>query len=126
MLHIKTLLLTIALLVTGSAWADWVQVAGNDSASTYIDPATIRRDGNFRKVWQLQDLKQQYKDGTLSRRVRTEYDCMEERVRILFLSTHSSAMAGGDTLFSHDTADTWTNVPPNTPSEIVLKIVCAK
>jgi len=115
------------LLVNGSAWADWVRVAGMESASTYIDPATLRKEGNFRNVWVLQELKQRSKDGELSRRARVEYDCKQERKRVLYLSTHSDSMLGGVTLFSQEFADAnWGSVPPDTANATILKIVCAK
>lgn len=122
----KILLLTLILLATGSAWAEWVRVDETHIASMYIDPSTIRRDGNFRKVWELQDLKQRDKTGWLSSRYRIEYDCKEERGRILSFSTHSDSMAGGDTLLLDATVRTWYDVAPNTPGETLLKIVCAK
>ena len=49
----KKLLLTLLaplLLVTGSAWAEWVLVAEGNTANLYIDPSTIRKDGNLVKV----------------------------------------------------------------------------
>lgn len=123
----KTLLITLVLLATGPVWAEWVRVDQNDEAVFYIDPATIRKEGNFRKLWELQDLKQRHKNGELSRRARVEYDCNQERKRIIFMSTHRDFMLGGVTLFSHEFADTnWGSVPPNTADENILKIVCAK
>ena len=122
----KILLLALTLLITGSAWADWVLVVGNDSANIYIDPATIRKDGNFRKAWELHDLKKQHKDGTLSRRMRSEYDCKQERTRMLSFTTHSGSMSRGDTLFSHDAVDIWVDIPPDTLGETILKVVCAR
>ena len=122
----KTLLLTLTLLITGSAWAEWVRVDGNESLSIYIDSATIRKDGNFRKAWELQDLKQRHKGGELSRRMKTEYDCKQERSRILSFTTHSGSMAEGDILFSSETGGTWIDAPPKTMSETILRVVCAK
>ena len=92
----------------------------------YIDPTTIRKDGNFRKVWQLNDLKERHKDGELSRRVRNEYDCKKERFRVLSFSTHSEPMANGMSLYQSSAESTeWNDIPPGTFAETVLKIVCA-
>ena len=126
----KKLLLTLLaplLLVTGSAWAEWVRVGSVDGAVFYIDPASIRKDGNLVKVWKIQDLKQRDKAGELSRRNRSEYDCKEERHRFLSLSTHSGPLASGTTLYTNDfpgKPDTWKQIPPGSVVETVLKIVC--
>ena len=124
----KKLLLTLlaSLLFTGSAWAEWVKVAQSDNFDKYIDPATIRKDGNFVRFWEINDLKQRYKDGELSRRTRAEYDCKQERFRHLSASTHSGPMAGGTTLLSDSSGGQWNDIPPGSVSEAVLQIVCAK
>ena len=122
----KILLLSLGLLVTGSAWAEWVKVSKGDMA-TYIDQDTIRQDGNLRKVWELRDFKQRDKDGSMSVRTRSEYDCKGERYRFLSASEHSEPMAGGVTLRrSQYNDDEWQHVPPGSVGDIVMKIVCAK
>ena len=127
----KKLLLTLlaSLLVTGAALAEWVQVSETVSIYKYIDPETIRRDGNFRKVWEINDFKQRKKNGELSARMRSDYDCKQEIYRFLSISHHSEPMSGGTTLYSVDFSrlpDDWREIPPETPSETVLRIVCAK
>lgn len=121
----KTLLLAL-LLITGSAWAEWVRVAWNDAADIYIDPATIRIDGGLRRVWEVQDLKQRGEGGKLSSRYRSEYDCKQERYKFLSLSYHSEAMASGTLLASEIGNDRWLDIPPGSLSERVLKRVCAR
>ena len=119
-------LLIALLFVSGSASARWVEVGENKHMSLYIDPTTIRKDGNFRKAWQIQSLKERNKDGVLSRRTRNEYDCKNERTRFLSISTHSEPMANGMILFQGSSDSTeWDDIPPGTLAETVLKIVCA-
>lgn len=121
--------LVLCLLLTfaaAPAWAEWVEVSETDNSIYYIDPATIRKDGNLRRVWTIQDLKQRHKDGEMSRRGLYEYDCKEERFRILSISEHSDPMARGKTLFSDSEPGKWIHTPPETPSQTMLRIVCAK
>jgi hypothetical protein len=40
----------IFLMLAGSAWAEWVMYSNNDTNTFYYDPATIRKDGNLRRV----------------------------------------------------------------------------
>lgn len=122
----KKLLIAMVLLATGSAWAEWVKVGETDDANIYIDPASIRKDGNLRRVWQIQDLKQRDKEGgEMSRRVRKEYDCKQERHRNLSFSTHSEPMAGGKTLVSGGEETKWRDTPPDSAAEAIQKLVCA-
>ena len=121
-----TAIVLALLLVTGSAWAEWVRVTGSETSDQYIDPATIRKDGNHVKVWEIQNLKQRHKDGELSRRARVEYDCKKERNRILSLSTFSGPMAGGTRLVDAGEVFKWEDIPPSSLFARVLKIVCAQ
>jgi hypothetical protein len=120
-------LLIALLFVSGSASAEWVKIDEGKEMSSYIDPTTIRKDGNLRKVWQIQDLKQREKGGELSRQARLEYDCKNERFRTLSISTHSEPMANGMSLFQTTAASTpWNDIPPRSVAEAALKIVCAR
>jgi hypothetical protein len=122
----KKLFLICLMMLAGSAWAEWVKYADTDESSFYFDPATFRKDGNMRRVWLLQDLRKRHKDGEMSRRYRAEYDCKNERWRILTISEHSEPMAGGSAMRSQSDEDSWTDIAPGTVTDTMLKIVCAK
>ena len=126
----KTILLSLLLLVTSSAWAEWVKVASStDGYTVYIDPATIRKDGNLRKVWEISERKQPKQDGEMSRLVKFEYDCKTERRNILSASTHSEPMGKGKTIWSAPSsalATDWREIPPGTVAWAVLNEVCAQ
>ena len=125
----KKIALALALVlatVSGSAMAEWVKVDESDKLHSYVDPATIRKDGNFRRAWEMQDLKRRGTEGEMSRRFLVQYDCKEARYRFLSISLHSKPMAGGDTLFTDSTPDQWRYIPPETVSEEILKFACAK
>ena len=124
--NMRIILCFLLALVAAPAWAEWVKVAATDTSTFYIDPASIRKDGNLRKVWQINDLNQRHKDGEMSRRVRMEFDCKQERSRSIAISTHSDPMAGGVTLSSGDGSGEWSAIPPDSISGTVLKRVCAK
>lgn len=123
----KSLLLACMMLVTCPAWAGWELVsidAGDDRY--YMDPTTIRKNGNMRLVWELANLAVRHKDGELSRRSRQEYDCIKERWRIISFSTHSGPDASGVVIMNSTSNDTfpWTDVPPRTVVSAMLKYVC--
>jgi len=122
----KKLFLIGLMMLASSAWAEWVMYHKDESITFYFDPATIRKDGNIRRVWVLQDLSKRQDGGVMSRRIRHEYDCKQERFRHLGFSAHSEPMAGGELLVMGDEHKVWTDVPPSTAIEIILNIVCAK
>jgi hypothetical protein len=122
----KKLFLVCLMMLAGSAWAEWVMYGEAATATFYYDPATIRKDGNMRRVWELTDLRKQGKVGEISRRMRIEYDCKQERFRYLGLSAHSGPMAGGEVLVMEGEYNNWRAIAPDTISDLMLQIVCAK
>lgn len=90
------------------------------------DPATIRKEGHIRKVWKIQDYMKRAQNGGMSSRSREEFDCKQERMRYLGLSEHSEPMAGGAVMGTAGEDKDWRDVPPGTPLETILKIVCAE
>ena len=122
----KKLFFVCLMMLAGSAWAKWVMYFEAKTITYYYDPATIRKDGNMRQVWRVQELKQRIADGEKSRRMRIEYNCKEERYRILSASIHSEPMAEGKVIYSEIKDNIWTVIPPASASEAMFKIVCAK
>ena len=120
MRYLVLLLMVFAL----PASAEWVKYAESDETNAYYDPATIRVNGNFRRVWELQNLRQRDPAGVMSRRFFSEYDCREERHRLLSISTHSESMAGGRILLIDGSPSEWNHIPPNSPALRMFKILC--
>jgi hypothetical protein len=120
------LFLACLMMLTGSAWAEWVLFLDQEKAQFFYDPATIRKDGNMRRVWTLQNLIRPSEEGAMSNRIRVEYDCKEESYKILGGSIHSQPMTGGDVLHSFVEDNKWRVIAPDTASDVILKIVCAK
>ena len=117
------------MLITSSAWAEWEFITLlEDGSRLYIDPKTIRKNGNNRYIWEIFNLLERKNDGAISIRVRKEYDCRQERYRILSFTTHSGAMASGETIVRYSPNDSagWDDIPPESAGEKVLRYVCAK
>ena len=98
------LLLGLMLLMTATAAsAEWMRSGGNDRLIQYVDIATIRRNGNFVKMWHLTDFNTvQTTDGAsyLSQKSQQEYDCKEEKSRILAFSWFDGQMGKGKVVYS--------------------------
>jgi hypothetical protein len=120
MRYLVLLLMAFAL----PASAEWVQHGSISWAAVYHDPSTIKKNGRFAQVWELQDLKQRHKDGELSRLVLVEYDCKNNHKRIIALVTRSNQMGGGETLSSDYMPTDWNYSPPDSVAAAGQSIVC--
>jgi len=127
----KRLLMGLMLVITaGTASAEWTFADANDDYIQYVDRATIRKSGNLVKMWGLRDFKTMQKSGAgdsyLSSKAQLEYDCKEEKARILAFSWFSGQMGNGNVVVSNFDTDIWTPIFPNSIGEVLWKIACGK
>jgi hypothetical protein len=118
--------MTVAMIVATPALAEWVKVGRSDAAVHYVDPATVHRDGNLRRVWAMQDMVETSVGGVRSIRALQEYDCAETRFRFISIATHSGPMAGGAILARHELRDEWSARKGGTNASVIEKIVCER
>lgn len=125
----KTILMLLLAAISSGAMAEWVWVwISTDGEKWYIDPQTIKKDGNLRRGWVLINEPAADKDfGSLSNRALVAFDCKGERSSVLQISYHSEPMARGRLIDSFTFKDDdWHYNAPGTAGEAILKIVCSK
>src|SRR6185295_6753102 len=115
----RLLLVTLVVLSSGPAYAEWVKVSDGDEAekTVYVDPATIRRNSNLVKMRQFYDYKIVQTVGGirfLTAEAQWEFDCAEERSRVLALKEFSGNMRSGTVVYSNTEVGKWQPVAPGT------------
>lgn len=123
------LITLLVLLNSGPASAEWVELFRNDDTgeTIYVDKDTIRHEGDVVKWWELEDFKTVQTVGGimfLSAKLQWEFECAEERMRILALTEFSGNMGKGDVVLSESPEQKWRPVEPD--SFILWKAVCSK
>jgi len=53
----KAILAILLAVASSSAAAEWVEVDSDETLTFYINPTTIRRDGNLVRMWELLEYK---------------------------------------------------------------------
>jgi hypothetical protein len=76
-----------------------VEIGETDYGMTvHVDPDTIRHEGDLVKMWELFDHKTTQTNEVglfLSRKDQSEYNCTEERYRVLTFTQFSGNMESG-------------------------------
>ncbi|OUV99800.1 MAG: hypothetical protein CBD16_07530 [Betaproteobacteria bacterium TMED156] len=104
----------------------WMKATeGADGTVFYIDRDSIKKEGNLLRVWELQDLKEKGPLDEKSRRVLVEYDCKNERRRVMSFSFHAEQMGAGLTLKGDQTPGKWNLTVPNTTASVVFQVALA-
>jgi surface-adhesin protein E len=123
-------LITLLLLSSGPAYAEWVAVDKNDDGRTvYVDPATIRRNGDLVKMWTLLDYTtvQTVVQGLfLSMRQELQFNCAEKRQQLLASTMFSGNMERGYAVYSDLDEGKWRPVAPRSIGEVLWEFACGK
>ena len=127
----RLLLITLLVLNSGPVYAEWVLTSGNDDAglTVYVDPDTIHRKGNLVKMWQLYDYKTIQTvagDSLLSIKRYNEYDCTEERTRMLAYTWFSGNMGTGHVVYSTPDEQQWEPVVQGSINRALWRVACRK
>ena len=121
----KNLLLIYVLLMSGFVFAQWKPVAIDATGDVYsLDYSTIRKEGQIRKVWLLWNFSQMQTGGGQSQRSRMEYDCKNERHKMISASTFTEKDANGSQVNQVIDATPWVDIAPDTVAWQLMKLVC--
>jgi hypothetical protein len=132
----KAVLMMLLALVSGSAAAKW-EVVGRTERSTLYADAFRPQQGDLVRMWTLSDLtrSQAFTDGkTFSSVVRQEeFNCVEDRMRTLYLEFNANNMGLGDAIYSTSTRSVWAVVGPRpadgelrSTDRLFFEIACRK
>jgi hypothetical protein len=117
------------------AYAEWVAVEKDyllpGLQTVYVDPESIRREGNLVTIWQLIDFK--WMQGNprgphrfLSTKTHKQFDCVGKRVRLLAFTEFSRGMGTGMPRDGYVDKDNWLPVEAESMSHALREAACGK
>ena len=123
------MLLSMLLSATAAAqFARWDIVDRREDFIVYADTATIRKQSQIARMWDLSDGK----PGKMlpgvkksqSFRSEREYDCAKQQLRVLYISWHAGSMGEGQILGSTSKTGAWQPALHGTIGEKLWQIAC--
>ena len=129
------LLIMCLLLSSIPAYAEWVAVEKDyllpGLQTVYVDPESIRREGNLVTIWQLIDFK--WMQGNprgpnrfSSTETHRQFDCAGKRVRLLAFTEFSRGMGTGMPRDGYVDKDNWLPVETESMSHALWETACGK
>lgn len=127
----RTLFVAFALLLAGSAHAEWMQLGRTEGFRVYLDPTLIKRSGDFTQILQLMDFTTaQWADAQTavgSIKYLIEHDCTQPRSRTLVGEAFSEQMGEGRLVTTERFSNPqWEGVEPGSTAEKIRQIACGK
>jgi surface-adhesin protein E len=128
------LLTTFLVLSSGPAYAEWIAVEKDNRLAgimtVYFDPDTIHRKGNLVTMWQLIDFKTMQGGRSPSRfsstKIQKQFDCAEERLRLLALTDFWGNMGTGEATGAYVEGGHWVPVEPDSIDQALWEVACNK
>lgn len=122
----------LMVTLSASACADWVKIGDSMDGKVhhYLDPATIRKDGQRMRVVTLTDYDEpQVISETqrfLSVKMQDAFDCANQSGQHLSLTALAGKMGTGAVVATEPRAAEVRKVLTDTPDEDMWKFVCAR
>lgn len=109
--------------------AAWTPIGKDALGMNYVDLGTVRRSGNFARIWVVFDfdVPQPLLEGDepfRSLREQMEFDCSADAVRPLARSAHTDTKARGRVVYDEAEVGKWRPVEPGAVTEKIFKIAC--
>ncbi len=126
----KSFLFLVALLASTLAQAEWIKLAsaGEGEVTVYVDPASIKREGNvveFSALFDYATVRTLSGAPFQSATMQEEIDCAGKQSRTLAVSSHSEPMAGGHIVSTATGGHVpWTPIAPEGIVSAIFKFVC--
>lgn len=124
----KRLLLSLAIAtLSAGAAAQWTPVMVDEMVITYIDRNTQRGKGGLVRMWWLMDyqlVQITHEKGYFSRLHQSEFDCKNQRQRMLSVALLSERMGHGQTVFEDPVPRRWEVVRDGSFQDALFDIAC--
>ena len=109
------------------AWAfSWKRLVKTDTLTLYVDMTTLERDGDVRRIWEMQDLANPDPNGVRSRRYVNEIDCQQKYHRIGNMTSFTGPRLTGERKFEVEDMGYWRRVPPDGTFAVSYVLLCVE
>ena len=116
-------------LFYGTASAEWVRAGGTHKYDGYVDMATIGQTDKSVTLWTLRDFtvtRQVARGPYRSVKTKKQYDCQNNRSRLLFSKYYAEQMGKGRLVYQGKGTKQWAKVAPGSDGEAEWKAACRK
>ena len=131
----KIIFMSLLSIISNNSIAAWVQIGNTVNFSSFVDPATIHREGikamegSKAKMLTLIDYTAVLtKNGKAysSLKAQHEFDCRQQQVRMLSSSLYAGHMGTGVEIESNYRPENWRPIPMRSIEETLWKVACNK
>lgn len=125
----RIIMMLLLAAISSNVMAEWVRIEENENMTAYVNPSTVRKNGDTVGMRTLFDYKtvQTMNGGFYSSlEGQDEYDCKQNQRRTSYFSMHTANMGGGKIVSTKHPQPNWKPVRPHTFDEYFWIYACSK
>lgn len=117
-LNAKLFAVSVLMLISGNAVAEWQELGQNDQSIVFVDTATIQTQGNTAQIMSMLDFKKPGQDPQTKQTVNSiiglnEYDCTSGKYRPIEFKVFTGNRGKGKVVVDQKTPDSAFETIPN-------------
>lgn len=117
-LNAKLFAVSVLMLISGNALAEWQELGQNDQSIVFVDTATIQTQGNTAQIMSMLDFKKPGQDPQTKQTVNSiiglnEYDCTSGKYRPIEFKVFTGNRGKGKVVVDQKTPDSAFETIPN-------------
>lgn len=121
----KWVICSLMLIASVNTYAEWKAIAiSSVNAKVYYDPSSIKQHSDNKRLWILVDLPSIQANNAKSQKEYREYDCKQERMKILQINYFSELKGEGISVEVDTDEWAWRYIMPNTIDLMILNRIC--
>lgn len=104
-------------------FAEWTEISRGALPAFYYEPESVRRNGVLARIWTVAETPSHEK---VSKSMKTywEFNCDEEKTRVLAIVYYAEPMGVGAVTKSFDEDKQWRFIPPKTAGSRLMELAC--
>ena len=125
----RFILILLLAIVSNSALAEWTEIGETEELTAFTSFSSIKKHGHRITMSAMYNYKIPHElDGKTyqSSKTQLEFDCKNNRVRMLAFSIYPAVMGEGKALYSDTHTGPWEPSVPDSPNEARWKAICGK
>lgn len=123
----RILVALFGIVLSFNSYGEWTRIGRTTQATIFVERDTIRRAGSMVKLWTLTNFTTpDMTDGKTSQssKAQFEYDCKEERSRVLAIYMYSLPNGKGDVNGTEIGPEPWYPVVPKSMAFTLWSLAC--
>ena len=132
LLYSRLVFFVLTLAISSPCLSKWKKLEEGNEYVKYYDIDTVKKIDGIVYIWSMKDFKNPQKNGNLSTKYYSKYDCNLKRYKVVSIIDYETDMGRGrrftyrKNMSNEKEKNNWTYIKSNSEEYSSLKLLCNK